>query len=277
MLINIIYPPSLFNTLYWCVLMTGNGQLAGKVALITGAASGIGRATAILFAKEGAAISIIDIKEKEGQEVVKTIKENGGQAIFIKCDVTKTDECIQAVQQTVNELGGINILFNNVGVLHRTSVLETTEEEWDLVNDINLKSAFLFSKYSIPHMIKAGGGSIICSGSGWSFRGGNKAVTYCVTKSAIVNFIRCLAIEHGPDNIRANCICPGDTDTYLIAHESEQMGIDHEQYKKESAARRPLRRIGQPEDIAKAVLYLVSDQSSYMTGAFLVVDGGGMA
>jgi len=257
--------------------LESKGILKGKVALITGAASGIGRATAILFAREGAIISIVDINEIEGQKTVQTIVENGGRAIFVQCDVSKTEECQNAVQQTLNELERVDILFNNVGVLHRTSVLETSEEEWDLVHAINLKSAFLFSKYIIPSMMENGGGVIVNSGSGWSFVGGDKAVTYCVTKSAIVNLTRCLAIEHGKHNIRANCICPGDTNTNLIRDESRQLGIPHEQAMAESAARRPLRRIGEPEDIAQALLYLVSDASSYMTGATLIVDGGGLA
>lgn len=257
--------------------LKSKGILNGKVALITGAASGIGRATAILFAQEGATVSIVDINEIEGQKTVQTIVENGGRAIFVHCDVSKTENCQQAAQQTLNEFRRVDILFNNVGVLHRTSVLETSEEEWDLVHAINLKAAFLFSKYLIPSMIENGGSAIVNSGSGWSFVGGDQAVTYCVTKSAIVNFTRCLAIEHGKHNIRANCICPGDTNTNLIREESRQLGINHEQAMIESAARRPLRRIGEPEDIAQAVLYLVSDASSYMTGTTMIVDGGGLA
>ena len=146
--------------------------------------------------------------------------------VIKSCPICKTEDCEHAVQQTLNELGRVDILFNNVGVLHRTSVLETSEEEWDLVHAINLKSAFLFSKYLIPTMIENGGGVIVNSGSGWSFVGGDRAVTYCVTKSAMVNLTRCLAIEHGKHNIRVNCICPGDTNTNLIREESRQLGIN---------------------------------------------------
>jgi NAD(P)-dependent dehydrogenase (short-subunit alcohol dehydrogenase family) len=139
------------------------GILKGKMALIKGAASGIGRATAILFAQEGAAVSIVDINEIEGLKTVQTIEENGGRAIFICCNMSKTEDCQQAAQQILNEFKRVDILFNNVGVLHRTSILETSEEEWDLVHAINLKSAFLFSKALLPSMIANGGGVIVNS------------------------------------------------------------------------------------------------------------------
>lgn len=253
-----------------------NGVLAGKVALITGGASGIGRATALLFAREGAAVSVVDVAQARGQAVVRTIVEGGGRAIFLRCDVTQARDCRRAVQQTVSGLGGLDILFNNAGIIRRASVLETSEEEWDRVMAVNVKSVFLLSKYAIPVMAQAGGGVIINTGSGWGLVGGRRAVSYCASKGAVVNMTRAMALDHGAQNIRVNCICPGDTDTPMLRGEAQQLGASEEEFLAE-AADRPLRRIGRPEDIAQAVLYLASDASSFVTGTTLVVDGGGLA
>ncbi len=250
--------------------------LQGKRALITGAASGIGRATALLFAQEGAAVAVVDINETEGQAVARTIAAAGGQASFIRGDVSQAAECRQVVQVTVEQLGGLDILFNNAGIIRRANVLETTEAEWERVMAVNVKSIFLLSKYAIPVMIAAGGGVIINTGSGWGLVGGKDAVSYCASKGAVVNMTRAMAIDHGPQHIRVNCLCPGDTDTAMLRHEARQLGQADETFLA-GAADRPLRRIGQPEDIAQAALYLASDASAFVTGAVLVVDGGGLA
>ncbi len=253
-----------------------NGVLAGKVALITGGASGIGRATALLFAREGAAVSVADVDQAKGQAVVQTITEGGGRAIFVRCDVTQAGDCRRAVQQTVGELGGLDILFNNAGIIRRASVLETSEEDWDRVMAVNVKSVFLLSKYAIPVMAQAGGGVIINTASGWGLVGGHKAAAYCASKGAVVLLTKAMALDHGEQNIRVNCICPGDTDTPMLRDEARQLGEPSEDFLAE-AARRPLRRIGRPEDIAQAALYLAGDASSFVTGTALVVDGGGLA
>jgi NAD(P)-dependent dehydrogenase (short-subunit alcohol dehydrogenase family) len=252
------------------------GSLASKRALITGGASGIGRATALLFAREGAAVAVADLDEAGGQAVAETIVGEGGQAIFVRCDVSQAADCQRAVQQTVNELGGLDILFNNAGIIRRTSVIGTTEEEWDRVMAVNVKSIFLMSKYTIPVMERAGGGVIINAGSGWGLTGGANAVSYCASKGAVVNMTRAMAIDHGPQNIRVNCVCPGDTDTGMLRSEAQQLGESETVFLAE-AADRPLRRVGKPEEIAQAVLYLASDASSFVTGTTLVVDGGGLA
>jgi NAD(P)-dependent dehydrogenase (short-subunit alcohol dehydrogenase family) len=251
-------------------------RLADKVALITGGASGIGRATALLFAREGAAVSVVDVDRANGQAVVRTIVEGGGRALFLRCDVTQTRDCQRAVQQTVDELGGLDILFNNAGIIWRASVLETTEEEWDRVMAVNVKSVFLLSKYAIPVMAQAGGGVVINTASGWGLVGGRRAAAYCASKGAVVLLTKAMALDHGEQNIRVNCICPGDTDTPMLRDEAQQLGEPDEQFLAE-AAQRPLQRIGKPEDIAQAALYLASDASSFVTGASLVVDGGGLA
>ena len=250
--------------------------LAGKVALITGGASGIGRATAFLFARKGAAVSVADLDEVDGQAVAETIVDSGGQAIFVRCDVSRAADCQHAVEQTVDELGGLDILFNNAGFIRRATVLETTEAEWDRVMAVNVKSVFLLSKYAIPFMAQAGGGLIINTASGWGLVGGRRAAAYCASKGAVVLLTKAMALDHGEQNIRVNCICPGDTDTAMLRDEAQQLGEATERFLAE-AAQRPLQRIGTPEDIAQAALYLASDASSFVTGTSLVVDGGGLA
>ncbi len=252
------------------------GILEGKRAIVTGAASGIGRATALLLAREGAAVTVADMNETGGQAVVAEIKGEGGWAIFVHCDVSQSADCRRTIDQTVAAFGGVDILFNNAGIIRRADVLGTTEEEWDQVMAVNIKSIFLMSKYAIPHMIKAGGGAIVNTGSGWGLVGGNAAISYCASKGAVVNMTRGMAIDHGPQNIRVNCICPGDTDTDMLRNEAQQLGESNEAFLA-GAADRPLRRIGTAEDIAKSVLYLVSEASAWVTGTTLVVDGGGLA
>lgn len=252
------------------------GALNGKVALITGGASGIGRATALLFAREGAAVVVADVNESEGKAVVQTIIDEGGRAIFTRCDVTRAEDCQLAVRQTVEQLGKLDILFNNAGIIRRASVVETSEEEWDLVMATNVKSVFLLSKYAIPIMTEAGGGVIINNASGWGLVGGRDAASYCTSKGAVVLLTKAIALDHGAQNIRVNCVCPGDTDTPMLRNEAQQLGKPEEQFLAESA-QRPLQRIGRPEEIAQAVLFLASDASSFVTGTALVVDGGGLA
>jgi NAD(P)-dependent dehydrogenase (short-subunit alcohol dehydrogenase family) len=253
-----------------------SGVLTGKRALVTGGASGIGRATALLFAREGAALSVVDLDEAGGQAVARTIVDGGGQAIFLRCDVGLAADCQRAVEQTVDELGGLDILFNNAGIIRRATVVDTTEEEWDRVMAVNVKSIFLLSKYAVPVMARSGGGVIVNTSSGWGLVGGRRAVSYCASKGAVVNMTRAMALDHGAQNIRVNCICPGDTDTGLLRDEARQLGRAEEDFLAQ-AADRPLQRVGTPEEVAQAVLYLASDRSSFVTGTALVVDGGGLA
>ena len=250
--------------------------LKGKVAIVTGGASGIGRATALLFAREGAAVVIVDLDEPHARSAVQDIEAQGGQAIFIRCDVTRADECQHAVQATLEQFGRLDILFNNAGIVRRADVIETTEEEWDRVMDVNVKSIFLMSKYVVPVMAAAGGGAIINTSSGWGLKGGGNAVAYCASKGAVTNMTRAMAIDHGKQNIRVNAVCPGDTDTPMLRDEARQLGETEDGFLAE-AANRPLGRFAQPEEIAQAVLYLASDAASYVTGTALVVDGGGLA
>jgi NAD(P)-dependent dehydrogenase (short-subunit alcohol dehydrogenase family) len=252
-----------------------HASLAGKVALITGAASGIGRATALLFAREGATVAITDINQA-GQAVAEAILQNGGRAIFEPADVTQAADCQRVVDRTLRELGGIHVLFNNAGIMRRASAVDLSEEDWDRVMSVNVKSIFLMSRLVIPIMIKTGGGSIVNTASGWGLVGGPRAAVYCASKGAVVLLTKAMAVDHGSQNIRVNCICPGDTDTDMLRNEAQQLGEPEDLFLAQSA-RRPLGRIGRPEEIAKAVLYLASDAASFVTGTALVVDGGGLA
>lgn len=252
------------------------GVLTGKRALITGGASGIGRATALLFAREGAAVAVADVDQANGEAVVREIVERGGRAIFIRCDVTQAADCERAVAQTVGTLGGLDVLSNNAGIIRRAAVPETSEADWERVMAVNVKSVFLMSKYAVPAMVQAGGGAIINTASGWGLVGGRKAAAYCASKGAVVLLTKAMALDHGEQNIRVNCICPGDTDTGMLRNEAQQLGEPYERFLVESA-QRPLKRIGRPEEIAQAALYLASEASSFVTGTALVVDGGGLA
>jgi NAD(P)-dependent dehydrogenase (short-subunit alcohol dehydrogenase family) len=251
-------------------------QLSGKVAIITGAASGIGRAAALLFASEGAAVVITDVNEAGGRAVAAEIAKSGGRSAFESGDVTRAADCKRVVDRSMHEFGGVHILFNNAGIIRRASVVELSEADYDRVMAVNVKGVFLMSREAIPLMEKNGGGSIINAASGWGLAGGPRAAVYCASKGAVVLLTKAMAIDHGPQKIRVNCICPGDTDTAMLRHEAEQLGEPSSQFLAD-ARKRPLGRVGKPEEIAHAALYLASDAASFVTGTALVVDGGGLA
>jgi NAD(P)-dependent dehydrogenase (short-subunit alcohol dehydrogenase family) len=257
--------------------MINQGRLLeGKTAIITGGASGIGRATALLLAREGASILIVDVNEAAGKQVEREISLSGGRGSFEVADVTRTPDCRRAVQRGIEAFGGVSILFNNAGIIRRASIIDTSEEDWDRVMSVNVKSIFLMSREVVPLMAHSGGGVIINTASGWGLTGGSKAAAYCASKGAVVLLTKAMALDHGPQNIRVNCICPGDTDTAMLRNEAEQLGENTSEFLAGSA-RRPLGRLGKPEEIAQAALYLASDASSFVTGTALVVDGGGLA
>jgi len=251
-------------------------RLQDKVALITGGTSGIGEATAILFAKEGAKIAVTGRNQTRGNAITEQITKNGGHAVFTALDVRKNNDCRLAVDEILRALGRIDILFNNAGVFYPHTTLDCSEEEWDEQIDINLKGTFLMSKAVLPHMIERGSGVIINNSSGWGIVGGDAAVAYCASKGGVVLLSKAMAIDHGRQGIRVNCICPGDVDTPMLAEDARMRAMKWEDYLA-SCANRPLGRIGAANEIAKAALFLASDDSSFMTGATLVVDGGGTA
>jgi NAD(P)-dependent dehydrogenase (short-subunit alcohol dehydrogenase family) len=252
-------------------------RLDGKVALITGATSGIGRATAVLFAGEGAAVAVVGRDTDRGHEVEEQIHSAGGRAIFIPVDVRRADDCERSVGETVAAFGRLDVLFNNAGVYVENDTLGCSEDEWDAQVDTSLKGAFLMSKFALPHMIAGGSGSIVNCASGWGIVGGEKAVAYCAAKGGMIVMTKAMAIDHGPQGIRVNAVCPGDTDTPMERVDAEHKGWSWDEYVHWATDGRPIARMASPDEIARAVLFLASDESSFITGAVLPVDGGGVA
>jgi NAD(P)-dependent dehydrogenase (short-subunit alcohol dehydrogenase family) len=252
-------------------------SLEGRVAIVTGAGSGIGREISIRLAEMGASVAILDKNFETARETADRINPLGVGALAIACDVTSRSACHRATEQAIAAFGRIDILCNNAGIVVRKDAVTLEEPEWDAALAVTLKSVYLLSHEVIPHMVRNGGaGSIINTGSGWSLKGGPRAVAYCAAKGGVLNLTRAMAIDHGPQNIRVNCVCPGDIDTPMLAAECEQLGEDRNRFMNE-AANRPLGRIGSAGDVADAVLFLASDMSKWVTGAALVVDGGGLA
>lgn len=251
-------------------------SLEGKVAIVTGAASGIGRGIATRLAEMGALVALLDVDDLKGRDSAAEIEAGGGAAIFLNCDVRSAAECRRAVEKVIGQSGKIDILCNCAGVAIRKDIVELSEDEWDLALDVTLKGIYLLSREVVPHMIRGGGGSIVNIGSGWSLKGGPRATSYCAAKGGAVNLTRAMAIDHGKNNVRVNCVCPGDVDTPMLRSECAQLGEDVQAFMRD-AANRPLGRVGTAEDVANAVLFLVSPMASWITGAALVVDGGGLA
>lgn len=252
-------------------------SLESKVAIVSGGASGIGLGTAKRLAEMGAKVSILDVNDKNGEMAIKEIQKISSSAIYIHCDVTKKEDCKNAADKTFEIFGRIDILHNNAGIAIRKNAVDLEPEEWDLALNVSLKGQYLLSKYVIPYMQKNGGGSIINTGSGWSLRGGENAVAYCAMKGGTLNMTRAMCIDHGKDNIRVNTVCPGDIDTPMLKSECEQLGGTYDEDYKNDCAVRPLARLGTVEDVANVVLFLASDMSAWITGAHIVVDGGGIA
>jgi NAD(P)-dependent dehydrogenase (short-subunit alcohol dehydrogenase family) len=252
-------------------------RLQNRAALITGGTSGIGEATCLLFGREGAGVAVVGRNTERGKTVAKRIADAGGSAVFIEADVRTSEDCRIAVDRTVETFGRLDILFNNAGTYYANDILGCTEEEWDDQVDTSLKGTFLMSKHALPHMIERGSGSIINCASGWGLVGGAKAVAYCAAKGGMVVMTKAMAIDHGPQGIRVNAVCPGDTDTPMEREDARNQGLSWEAYVDRMAGTRPIARLATPEEIARAVLFLASDEASYVTGAALPVDGGGVA
>lgn len=237
-------------------------RLKGKVALITGAGRGIGRATAILFARNGAKVVVADIDSKEGEETVDLIKAAGGEATFVKVDVSKATDAERVVKATIEKYGKLDILFNNAGIELESRVEDMSESDWDRLININLKGMFLCSKYAIPQMLKQGGGVIINTASTAGFQGLGHEAAYCASKGGVIALTKAMAVDYAADNIRVNCICPGPIATRLTPP------------RQSTIKKIPLGRIGKPEEIANVALFLASEESSFVTGHALVADGG---
>ena len=244
-------------------------RLEGKVVLISGGARGQGAVEARLFAGEGAKIVIGDVLEAEGRQVEAQINESGGESLFLRLDVTGEENWQEVVAATVARFGKLDVLINNAGIYRTERVEETSEELWDQVMDINGKGVFLGTKCVIPEMRRAGGGSIINISSTAGLVGSNMSAAYGASKGAVRIFTKATAIQYAGDGIRANSIHPGIIETPM----TEQLLSDEAQYR-ERLGRTPIGRIGRPEDVAYGALYLASDESSFVTGSELVIDGG---
>ncbi len=244
-------------------------RLIDKVAIITGAASGIGKATAKLFAEHGAKVVVADIDEDGGNQTVTDIQSVGNEAIFVQTDVTIKADTDQMVAQTLKNYGKLDTLLNSAGIAMRLPVAELPEEDWHRCLDVNLNGVFLCAKAAIPAMQKNGGGSIINMSSIYGIVGADVRAAYVASKGAVTNLTRGMALDYAEDNIRVNCICPGFVETPLVA------GVikTPEEYQK-LANKHPMRRLGQPEEIAYGALYLASDESAFVTGIALPIDGG---
>ena len=248
-------------------------QLEGKVAIITGAATGIGRATALLFAGEGASVVIADVNEDDAQRTVANIEDEGGSARFVQADVSEAEDVQALMERAAEEMGGIDVIVNNAGAQRSGAVTEFEESEWDLLMRVNPRSCFLGAKYGVPHLRERGGGSIVNVSSLAGLKGGPGMTAYSASKGAIIAFTRALAEELAPDKIRANSVCPGWIDTPFNEPAIEFMGgrAQQEEMVQQTV---PLKRQGTPEEIAPGIMYLASDASSYVTGQELVIDGG---
>ncbi len=248
-------------------------QLEGKLAVITGAATVIGRATALLFADEGARVVIADVNEQDAQRTVSDIQGRGGSASFLRTDVSQADEVEALMASAAAAMGGIDVIVNNAGLQRSGSVTEFPESEWDALMSVNPRSCFLGAKYGTPYLVERGGGSIVNMASIAGLKGGAGMTAYSASKGAIIAFTRALAEELAPHKIRVNCICPGWINTPFNEPAIEYMGGRERQ---ETFVRQsvPLGRQGIPDEISPAMVYLASDASSYVTGQALVIDGG---
>lgn len=245
-------------------------KLQGKVALVTGGGAGIGRATAIRLAAEGAKVAVNDINPATGQDTVNVITGAGGTAIFVQADIAEVAETERIVAETVKAFGRLDILVSNAAVMLEKNVVDTTEDEWDRIVSVNLKGTFFCAKHAIIQFRKQGsGGSIVNMASVNSFFAEGAIAAYCMTKGGIAQFTRALAMDHSLEGIRVNAICPGWIETAMNANFFAIPGV------REKAGRlSAIGRVGQPEEIASAVVFLVSDEAAFMTGAMLTVDGG---
>ncbi len=245
-------------------------RLEGKVALITGAARGMGAVEARLFAEEGAKVCITDVSEEQGRQVAANITESGGEVFFSKLDITSEDDWARAVNEVVTRFGKLDVLVNNAAINHVGTVEETTADDWDRVMEVNAKGAFLGTKAVIPAMRRAGGGSIINISSGAGLVGNWGSTVYNASKAAVHILTKSTAIQYAREGIRANSVHPGATNTGMLAETSARLGDT-------DVFIRPMGRMGAPEEIAYGVLYLASDESTFTTGAHLSIDGGMLA
>jgi NAD(P)-dependent dehydrogenase (short-subunit alcohol dehydrogenase family) len=247
------------------------GSFAGKVAFVTGAANGIGRAAALAFAREGASVVVADISEQGNQETARMVEGLGGRALAVRCDVTRAEDVKAALDKAVETFGRLDFAFNNAGSEQPiTATADLTEEEWDRVVAINLRSVFLCMKYEVPLMLKQGGGAIVNTSSGAGVKGFAGQAAYAAAKHGVVGLTRSAALDYAKSNIRVNAVCPGIIDTPMMQRITEGTSEGRQRV----IAQEPVGRMGDPEEIAAAVVWLCSDAAAFVVGHAMVIDGG---
>jgi NAD(P)-dependent dehydrogenase (short-subunit alcohol dehydrogenase family) len=252
-----------------------NRRFANKVVVITGAGSGIGRTAALAFAREGGSVVIGDINETDGAETARQILESGGYATAVSCDVRKPKDVEALIARAVADFGGVDVLYNNAGVVRYGTVEELSVEDWDFQLDINLKGTFLTCKYAIPRMRQRGGGAIVNTASVQAFASQKTVPAYAASKGGVVSLTTTIALDHADDNIRCNCIAPGTIRTPMVDQAADTFGPDDpEAAIAEWGRLHPLGRVGKPEEVANLVLFLASDEAAFCTGGCYRVDGG---
>jgi NAD(P)-dependent dehydrogenase (short-subunit alcohol dehydrogenase family) len=261
------------------LLKSGLGRLKNKVAVVTAANSGIGRATARLFAREGAKVLCCDIQENTQPRVDELIRQDGGIASYAHIDVTKQDDCDRMIAIALETFGDMDILFNNAGGSVRKKLHEFSDDEWNFVVDLNLNGMFRVVRAALPHFMKKGSGNIVSNSSSHAILASSESPAYCATKAAIMNLTRSVALDYGVHGIRANCVCPGPIETSRFRGYPPQArltddGQQEKMHAKAAISTKALHRMGSPEEVAYAVLFLASDESSFITGHGLVIDGG---
>ena len=246
----------------------------GKVVLVTGSTTGIGEACARVFAESDAAVMVCGRNEPRGRKVVQAIRTAGGRAEFTAVDVRAAGACDRLVSETIERLGGLDVLVNNAGILYSATAVDTTDEQWLDTMAVNVNALFYLSRAAIRHMKQKGGGVIVNIASEWGLNGEPNHLAYCASKGAVVQITRCMALDHARDNVRVNSVCPGEIHTRMVDDILSQKGGDLQRNLQELAAGIPLRRLASPSEVAWCVQFLASDRASYVTGANLPVDGG---
>ncbi|GAB4248713.1 MAG: SDR family oxidoreductase [Thermoleophilia bacterium] len=249
-------------------------RLTGKTALITGATSGIGQATARLFAREGSRLILSGRNSERGQRLRQELVQSGTETLFVPCDVTSATEVQELMALSKAWSGGFDILFNNAGIFATGTADETSLDTFDRVLRTNVYGVFMCAKAALPLLRSRGGGTIVNNASDWALVGGRRALAYCTSKGAVLQLTRAMALDHAGENIRVNAVCPSDTLTPMFEAEARERNLSVEQAEAESAAEIPLGRVARPEEVARAVLFLASDEAAYLTGVALPVDGG---
>ena len=262
-------------------MRTGEGMPAGKVAIVSGGAHGIGEAAVLAFAREGYRVALADVDTDAGVRVAQRSRSMAGQIIFIPADISRASDAQDVVQQTIAAFGGVDVLFNNAGIQPPDSYKnaeDLTEEVWDRVMDVNVKGCFLLCKYAIPEMRKRGGGVIVNNASVQGLQSQKLVPAYAASKGAVLSLTRNLALDYAEENIRVVAVCPGSVDTPMLRATAALNSPDHsDAVLSEWGRKHPLGRIGRPEEIAEVVVFLASDKASFITGEYVCIDGGLMA